>query len=182
MVSSTQRSFRSKSDSIEAAVVAVARLKEALRRPRVSPLSERSDECCEVMAKMMEGDAMIAVPSITNCLARAFRHSSRQAKWRFGWECLRLQCLFRGDRSTVNSAVCAVVLPRYYHAVAPRHWLTVGDPFDDPGASSRLRSDSTCSCQCIGTGAAVCTAMGITPSSRWISTGGPVMHGSGRCG
>ena len=23
---------------------------------------------------------------------------------------------------------------------------------------------------------------GVTPSSRWISTGGPVMHGSERCG
>ena len=51
-----------------------------------------------------------------------------------------------------------------------------------PRASSRLRSDSTCSCQCIGTGAAVCTALEITPYSRWISTGRPVMHGSARCG
>ena len=31
-----------------------------------------------------------------------------------------------------SSAGCAVVLPRYYHAVAPIHWLTVGDHFDDP--------------------------------------------------
>ena len=31
-----------------------------------------------------------------------------------------------------TSAGCVVVLPRYYHAVAPRHWLAVGDPFDDP--------------------------------------------------
>ena len=51
-----------------------------------------------------------------------------------------------------------------------------------PRASSRLRSDITCSCQCIGTGAAVCTALGTTPSSRWISTVGSVMHGSGQCG
>ena len=69
-----------------------------------------------------------------------------------------------------------------YHAVAPIHWLTVGDPFDDHEGSSHLWWDSTCSCQCIGTGAAVCTALGITPSSRWISTGRPVMHSSGRCG
>ena len=51
-----------------------------------------------------------------------------------------------------------------------------------PRSSSSLRSDITCSCQCIGTGAAVCTALVITPSSRWISTGGSVMHSSGHCG
>ena len=74
------------------------------------------------------------------------------------------------------------MLPRCYHAVTPRQWLTVRILSMTPRASSRLRSDSTCFCQCIGNGAAVCTALGITPSSRWISTGEPVLHGSGRCG
>ena len=36
------------------------------------------------------GGARIAVPGITDCLSHAFRHSSRQVKWRFGWECLKL--------------------------------------------------------------------------------------------
>ena len=74
---------------------------------------------------------MISVPGITDYLPLAFRHSSRQVKWRFGWECLPL-AMFIQMRLIYSSAGCAVVLHRYYHAVAPRHWLTAGDPFDDP--------------------------------------------------
>ena len=129
--------------------VAVTRGKEALRHPRVSPSSERSDDGCDVTVRLTEGDAMIAVPGITDCLLNAFRHSSPQVKWRFGWECLplamhssvgcavvlppacnvyseaidpqfcgvcrcassRLQCLFRGDRSTVLRGVPLCFLP-----------------------------------------------------------------------
>ena len=58
-----------------------------------------------------------------------------------------------------------------------------------PRARSRLRSDSTCSCQCIGTGAAVCTVLGITrppdgsplAGQSCMATGGSAMHGDGRC-
>ena len=74
---------------------------------------------------------MIAVPGITDCIPRAFRHSFRLMKWRFGWECLPL-AMFIQSRYVHSSARSAVVLPRYYHAVAPIHWLTVEDPFDDP--------------------------------------------------
>ena len=106
------------------------------------------------------GGAMIAVPGITDCLPRAFRQSSRQVKWRFGWGCLQL-AMFIQRRQIHSSAGCAVVLPRYYHACGGTKTLIHRrDPFDDPRASSRLRSDSTCSCQCIGTVAAVCTALG----------------------
>ena len=57
-------------------------------RPRVSPSSERSDEGCEVTVRLTEGDDMISVSGITDCFPRAFRYSSRQVKWRFGWEYL----------------------------------------------------------------------------------------------
>ena len=43
---------------------------------------------CEVTVRLTEGDAMISVPGITDCLPSAFRYSSRQVKWRIGWECL----------------------------------------------------------------------------------------------
>ena len=75
---------------IEAVVVAVTRGKKALRRPRVFPSSERSDDGCEVTIRLTAGNDMIAVTGITYCLPCAFRHSSRQVKWRFGWECLPL--------------------------------------------------------------------------------------------
>ena len=90
-------------------------------------------EGCEVTVRLTEGDAMISVPGFTACLPHAFRHTSRQVKWRFGWECLPLAMFIQSRYSYIHSyAGCAVVLPLYYHAVAPRHQLTVGDPFDDP--------------------------------------------------
>ena len=131
VIHTTHLSLKVRYYRIEAAVVSVTRGKEALWRPRVSPSPERSDEVCEVTVRLTEGDAMISVPGITDCLPRAFRYSSRQVKWRFGWECLPF-AMFIQRRQIHSFAGCAVVLPRYYHAVAPRHWLTVGDPFDDP--------------------------------------------------
>ena len=102
---------------------------------------------------------MIPVPGITDCLSRAFRHSSRQVKWRFGWECLPLAMFIqrRQIHSSAGVCRCASSLLPYGGTNTLVHRR---DPFDDPRASSRLRSDSTCSCQCIGTVAAVCTALG----------------------
>ena len=70
--------------------------------------------------------------------------------------CFLPLAMFIQRRQIHSSAGCAVVLPpacnvnseaidpqlcgvcrcasslNYYHAVAPRHWLAVGDSFDDP--------------------------------------------------
>ena len=51
-----------------------------------------------------------------------------------------------------------------------------------PKALSLSKSLYTWSCQCTGTGAGLWTALGEASSLRCISTGGPVIQGSGRCG